>query len=608
MRRLSLIALALAALTAAVFWPARHFTFVNYDDGPYVSENSRVQQGLTAANAAWALTAVEFSNWHPLTWLSYMADFEIYGLNPGGFHATNIVFHALNVLLLFGLLVRLKSPLWPSAFVAALFAVHPLHVESVAWIAERKDVLSGFFWLLTLWAYAAYVERPSPARYLLAAAAFILGLMSKPMVVTLPFVLLLLDYWPLGRLNAPAPARKKKGSVPVTPAATPRSLVVEKIPLFLLAAASCAITFLVQRRGGNVVSTETVSSGLRFANAAVSYLRYVEKIFWPTGLAVFYPFIEAPTWLETSAAIAFLAGVSFLAVRWAKRFPYLPVGWFWFLGTLVPVIGLVQVGVQSMADRYTYIPAIGLFVLVAWSVDDVLKESRFRTPAWALLTLAVVPALANTARAQVGYWRDSATLFRHALNVEERNFLAHLNLGNALSDLGDLPGAIAEYERSQQLHPNVVETQNSLGLALLKSGRVPEAQAHFERALAIDPSVEEAHENLGAILMQQGKTSEAIGHFSEAVHLKSVYQSRFNLGLALYQTGRYAEAADQFSEAVRLKPDFAPAHDSLGHAYQKLGRRDDAAREYEATRQLAPQFRGLAEDLKSVARDRAEKK
>jgi Flp pilus assembly protein TadD len=605
MRRLSLIGLALAAVTLAVYWPAHRFGFVNYDDGPYVAENPRVQQGLTPANAAWALTATEFSNWHPLTWLSYMADFELFGLNPGAYHMMNLAFHIANVLLLFGLLVRLKTPLWPSAFAAALFAVHPLHVESVAWVAERKDVLSGFFWLLTLWAYAAYVERPGPARYAWTACAFALGLMSKPMVVTLPFALLLLDYWPLRRLALPETqdaVRKKKKSAPApVPAATPRSLVVEKVPLFLLAAGSCAVTFLVQRHGGNVVSMETAPFSLRLANAAISYLRYVEKTAWPAGLTVFYPFVEAPSWRETAAAAAFLAGVSFLAARSAKRLPYLTVGWFWFLGTLVPVIGLVQVGIQAMADRYTYIPSIGLFVALAWAVEDWTKESRRRDLAWALLTLAVVPALAVSARAQVGDWRDSTTLFEHALSVEERSFLAHLNLGNALATQGDVAGAVTHFERSLQLHPAVPETQNSLGVALLRLGRVAEAQEHLERALSLEPSLEEAHENLGVILMRQGKRAEAIVHFSDAVRLKPVYQSHFNLGLALYEEGRYADAAGQFSAAVALKPDFAPAHDSLGHAYQRLGRRDDAYREYETTQRLAPRFQGVAEDLRSAA-------
>jgi hypothetical protein len=450
-RRSLVIGLGLLAAIGVVYWPVRHFEFINFDDDVYVWANPEVQNGLTLRGLAWAFTTGHAGNWHPLTWLSHMLDCQLFGVNAGAHHLVNVLFHAANTLLLFGVLKRMTGARWRSALVAALFALHPLHVESVAWVAERKDVLSTCFWLLTLWAYVRYVQKPeihystaalrplTSWNYWLALVFFVCGLMSKPMVVTLPLVLLLLDYWPLNRVagcKLPAASSDPERS-------TLLALVWEKVPFLALAGVSCGLTLWVQQRGGAVASVESLPLGLRTGNAVVAYVRYLGHAFWPGGLAVFYPY-QAWSLPTVVGAGVLLAGVTGVVVWRGRSERHLLVGWLWYLATLIPVIGLVQVGGQSLADRYTYVPLIGMFVLVAWGMPRSLTQPRLGKLAMIAAASAVLCACAVLSWVQVHHWRDSETLFRYALKVTTGSAQAHNNLGVALAAQGKLAEAVAE--------------------------------------------------------------------------------------------------------------------------------------------------------------------
>jgi tetratricopeptide (TPR) repeat protein len=571
------VCLALIAANLIVYASVWHHGFVNYDDDDYVTANPVVLRGLTWDGVAWAFTTEQAINWHPLTWLSHMLDVQLYGLDAGAHHLTNLLLHILNTLLLFGLLHRMTGALGRSAFVAGLFAVHPLHVESVAWLAERKDVLSTLFWMLTLWAYVGYVKRPGLRRYCVALLLFTLGLMAKQMLVTLPFVLLLLDFWPLGRL--------RMGSEPAGGWAFSRDgwatavrLVREKLPLLALSIASSIVTFVVHRRGGAVIILSAIPLKLRVENALVSYVVYIEKMLWPARLAVLYPYAQSLPGLWVAGALAVLIGIS-VAVIWAgPRRPYLAVGWFWYLGTLVPVIGLIQVGNQSMADRYTYIPLIGLFIMVAWGVPDLLARwplrrialPRFTLPAAAMV---VILACAIAARSQVEYWEDSTTLWTRALAVTTENDIAQNNLGAALADQGNVDEAIMHYSEALRIKPDYADAHNNLGVALDDQGKVDEAIAHYSVALRIRPHYADAHINLGVSLGEQRKIDEAIAQFNEALRIKpDSAKAHNNLGVALASQGKIDEAIDHFTEALRIKPDYADAHKNLERALDGRGR------------------------------------
>jgi predicted negative regulator of RcsB-dependent stress response len=527
--------LGLVLATAAVYWPVRHFGFVNYDDQSYVYENPHVQRGLSLEGIAWSFSTDSEANWHPLTWLSHMLDCQLFGLNAGGHHLVNLLFHLVSTLLLFHILSRMTAAPWRSAFVAALFALHPLHVESVAWIAERKDVLSALFWMLTMWAYVRYAETLHASRsslgvwYGLSLFFFTLGLMAKPMLVTLPFVLLLLDYWPLGRTRWTDSVTGEKEKV------TLGRLLLEKLPFFALTIVSCGLTLWAQRAGGAVESVEHLPISGRIANALVSYARYLGKAFWPDGLAVFYPFEKLP--LEgIMGAGAILLGVSIWAVWNVRRKPPFVVGWLWYLGTLVPVIGLVQVGSQAMADRYSYLPLIGVFIMMAWSLpNSVMERPRLRLLV-AVAAVVLLSICAVLSRRQLSYWQNSITLFEHALAVTGPNDVAHLNLGNAFLTTGRIPDAIAHYEQALRVKP--AEAHGNIGSALMRLGRVQEAIGHFEQALLAKPDYAEAHYNLGLALAQLGNLSEAIKHWEQALQIKPDYaEAHYNLGGALWQTG-----------------------------------------------------------------------
>jgi protein O-mannosyl-transferase len=583
MGRELVVCLLLLSVTLAVYWQIGDHQFTNYDDTIYVTDNPHVKRGLAASSVIWAFTAAEEANWHPLTWLSHMVDCQLFGLHPRGHHLTSLFLHLANVLLLFAVLNRMTGALWRAAFVAALFSLHPLHVESVAWVAERKDVLSTLFWLLTMLAYARYVGRPTRPRYALTLVAFALGLMAKPMLVTLPFVLLLLDTWPLDRMaygrGGDDEPRTRKRIRPSEQRLPLSRLVWEKTPFFALAAISSVVTFSLQQRAGAMANMEVFPLSSRIANALVSYLRYIGKMIWPSDLAVLYPHpgTGLPLWWGAGAGLALL-GLSILVVRVIRRRPYLAVGWLWYLGTLVPVIGLVQVGVQAYADRYTYVPLIGLFIMIAWGVPDLVGRWAHARTVLAVLAGTALAALTACTWIQLGYWKESVSLFTHTLQVTTKNYVAQNNLGNALADRGKVEEAISHYAESLRVKPDHAEAYNNWGTVLVEQGRLEEAIDRFLAALRVKPDYAAAHCNLGLALERKGRREEAIAQYLEALRLDPTYaQAHNNLALALAERGQQDEAIAHYAEALRLRPDYAEAHNNLGHILVGLGRLDEAA-------------------------------
>ena len=500
------VCVCLAVVTWVVFAQTLRYDFVNYDDPHYVYQNARISSGINFANLAWAFSHIHSENWHPLTTITHMLDCQLHGLNAGWHHFTNVLLHAIAVVLLFVALHQMTGALWRSAFVSALFAVHPLHAESVAWIAERKDVLSAVFFMLTLLAYLHYTRAPSIGRYLALAVVVALGLMSKPMLVTLPFVLLLLDYWPLGRFEA----RRSNTRRQVL------QLVLEKIPLIALSAVSSMVTFLAQR--GAIGWTEQLPMSARINNAIVSYVIYIRQMFWPAKLAVFYPHPEhrSSTW-EIGVALTILAGITAAAFVLRKTAPYFITGWVWYLGMLVPVIGLLQVGWQGHADRYTYLPQIGLYIAVTWAVTDLTRSWRFQRTALGVAAVLIVGTLSCRAWLQTSYWRDSETLFTHALAVTNNNDVALNNLGIIFLDKGQLDDAISKLQAAIDLRPENAPAHDNLAKALLKKGQVTEAMVHYRKFLELEPANVEAHNTLGTALIQQRRVREAIDQWQEAL-------------------------------------------------------------------------------------------
>jgi Flp pilus assembly protein TadD len=506
-----LVCVCLVLMTVAVYAPVRHYPFFSLDDGDYVTDNPHVRGGLTPQGIVWAFTHAYAANWHPLTWMSHMLDCQLWGLNAAGHHLTNVLFHAANAVLLFLVLASMTGTRWRSALVAGLFAWHPLHVESVAWVAERKDVLSAFFWLLTFAAYVWYVRQPRWQRYLFVVLCYALGLMAKPMLVTLPFVLLLLDYWPLHRIQ-PASLRS---SGPVL-----RRLLWEKSPLILLATGSSFVTFLVQKHAGALWPLQEIGVSLRLANALVSYAAYLLKMIWPVELAVFYPFRAGVYLWQVAGAALLLGGLTVLVVCLSRRFRFLAVGWFWYLGTLVPVIGVVQNGGQAMADRYTYLPLIGLFLMIAWSIPAELGRSRTWRIPLVLGVAAILAACQARTAIQLRYWVNSKTLFERTIAVTGGCAWAHASLAKTLADEGDLDGAVKQLAIALRLNPNSKQAHRSLGGAFMLRGRVDDAIGEFEQALRLDPDYANAHSDLANALMLQGKVEPAIAHCETALRLQ----------------------------------------------------------------------------------------
>jgi tetratricopeptide (TPR) repeat protein len=530
--------------------------FVNFDDHIYVYENPLVVKGLSTEGIVGAFTHTHALNWHPLTTLSHMLDCQLYGLNAGGHHLTNVILHTISVLLLFLVISQMTGGLWRSAFVAALFAIHPLHVESVAWVAERKDVLSGVFFMLTLAAYSHYARAPSRSRYLLVALLFACGLMSKPMLVTLPFVLLLLDYWPLDKFKD---ENSEVGS-------RLRRLVMEKIPFLALSTCSCLVTLFTQRQGPHAM--DQLPFLWRLNNAFVSYLTYIWQMLWPVRLAVFYPHPNNRLPLvEVTVAIAFLIGVSLLVIRLRQSKPYLVTGWFWYLGMLVPVIGLIQVGEQAHADRYTYLPQIGLYIVIVWSIGDLLLEStsRVRRAIVGVAAAIIIVSLSARAFSQTSYWKNSETLWNHTLSVTSDNDVAHNNLGFLFLRSGELDKAISEFQTALDIRSRNTQRHYSLGAALIQN-------------------------NMGNAFARKQLWNEAIGHLQEAARLRPDYaDAYFNLGSVLFQQGRIDDAITQWRKALAIRPTDAEAHRNVASALRKQGNVKGAIAEYEQALNITPE-------------------
>ena len=547
-----LIYAALAVITFAAFEQVRHNDFVYYDDSAYIVENPNVNKGLSAKSVIWAFTSYRYmGHWHPLTWLSHILDCELFGLNPAGHHITSLLLHIANTLLLFWVFNRMTKAVWQSAFVAAIFAVHPLHVESVAWVAERKDVLSGLFWMLTLAAYILYTERPTLWKYLLMVLCFCLGLMAKSMLVTLPFVLLLLDYWPLNRF-------KTKGQI--------RHTILEKLPLLVPVVISSVMAYAAQQSTGTVVSMAGSSLASRIQNALVSYVSYICRIFYPDGLAVLYPRHDFPLW-QPIVALLILAAISIVVFYTRLSKPYLVIGWLWFLGTFVPVIGLVTTGGQAIADRYTYLPSIGISVMAAWGIAELFPGLRYQKSLLAVSAGAVIFALVIHTRTQVLFWRDSETLFEHTLAVTECNPVINNNLGVVLAEQGKYDLAVENYLKAIRYCPDYAEAYNNLAIAYSQIGRYDEVIQACKQAIKFKPDYAKAH---------------------------------YNLGSAYSKVGRYNEAIEAYMQAIKFEPDYAQTYCNLARLYDALGRRDEAIQACKQALKVDPAYADAADLLSRI--------
>jgi Flp pilus assembly protein TadD len=584
--------LILAVLTAAVYWQVHSHEFISTDDPGYITMNSNVQKGITFESIIWSFKSRQLSNWHPLTWLSHMLDFRLFGLEAGRHHLVNLLFHIANTLLLFVLLRRITADVWPGFFVAAVFALHPAHIESVAWASGRKDVLSMLFFLLTLLAYAGYTRRQTKLRYILVLAGFALGLMAKPMVVTLPFVLLLLDYWPLGRFGAAGGGKERHKKKPAEPRKSFGYLVWEKLPLFALSVGSSAITFYVQKAGGAVTKEGILPFDVRFFNAIISYGKYVTKFFWPVRLAFFYPYppLPLPPW-QIAVSIAVLLCISVFVLK-LRRQKYLTVGWLWFLGTLVPVIGLVQVGGQAIANRYTYIPYIGLSIMVAWGMRGLIANKPYGRAALASAMLIVIAAMSTHTYVQLGCWKDGARLYSHALEVTHHNYVAHQGLADCLYRRGRIKEATAHLVEALKIMPdflqditpaNQAKAHNDLAVAYFAQGNSEEALKHYGMALKLDPNLATAHSNFGAALLSQRKFAEALDHIKRSLEIEPDNLGAKNNLAWILATGPDPNMRNP-SEAIRVAQEACSATnymypgmlDTLAAAYASAGRFTEA--------------------------------
>ena len=605
-----LILLGLAVVTFGIYAQVIGHRFITFDDLSYIEENPMVNRGVTLAGLAWAFTTFHAANWHPLTWISHMIDSQLFGTFAGGHLLVNALIHTANTLLLFWFLLRTTRARWSSALVAALFALHPLHVESVAWASERKDTLSTFFGLMSLIAYVRYAEAPSIRRYAWVAILLALGLLAKPMLVTWPFVMLLLDYWPLRRFQqskvkgqpARLPAREDfRSSLGEGGWSVVRSLVVEKIPLFVLVAASAVVTFLAQSHGGTLRGFTEAPITLRLSNALVSYAKYLLLAFWPNDLAVFYPFpgTAIPAWQVIGAALLLIAITAFCFFQSRKHSGYLMVGWLWFLGTLVPVIRLVQVGGQTMADRYFYIPSIGLFIALVFGLTDVAKSWRVAPLLGAGVALGVLLILATLTNVQIQRWRDSFTLFEHTLAVTPPNLLIEHNLGQAMGDSGRYDEAAMHFEKALQMDPNFYDALVGLGVTREFQGRLPEAIQYLQAAIHSQPDTPKAHVQLGLALWKQNDHQAALEEMRRASQLAPEDEDiRADFGIALELVDRLPEAIVQFHEALRMNPNDAETHNNLGLALLASGKARESIPEFETALRLKPELKGAADNLR----------
>ena len=594
-KQILIVYIVLTVATLAAFWQVNQHDFISLDDPVYVTENSNIQSGITLDGLRWAFGTTYAEFWHPLTWLSLMFDYQLHGLNAGGYHLTNLILHIMSTLLLFWLFNRMTGAIWRSAFVAALFALHPLHVESVAWIAERKDVLSAFFWMLTLCLYVYYTEKPVIRRYLLVLLCFACGLMSKSMVVTLPIVMILLDFWPLGRLhsqkiwiNLPdvvpvstnhgrqktklkkgalkkniSPPKDQKLSETKVAGIIPLWQLLEKMPFFILSAVFAIITLYAQHKP----YAKEFSLGSRIANAPVSFVTYLAQTFWPHDLAVFYPFSDQlPVW-QVMGAVLLILVISVAVIVMVNRLPYLFVGWLWYAITLLPVIGIVQVGKHAMADRYTYLPLIGIGIMLAWGIPFLIKREEIRKIILFPAGVVSIVILSFLTWEQCGYWKNSITLYERALKVTENNDLAHYNLADALDKQGKVEEAIVHYREAIAINPYHDRAHCNLGVVLVTQGKSEEAIAHYHAALKIRPDDDDVHYNLAKALKEQGKLEEAIVHYRETLRINPYYiKAHNNLAIILYDQNKHDEAIYHFRQSLQIKPNNPDTHFNLGIA------------------------------------------
>ncbi|MGA2172799.1 MAG: tetratricopeptide repeat protein [Sedimentisphaerales bacterium] len=572
-----LICIALAAVTFVAFEGVSKNDFVNYDDDLYVTDNVLVRLGLSVESIKWAFTTWHMGNWHPLTWVSHIIDCSIFGLKPAGHHLVSVGFHIANVVLLFLILKKMTRAVWPSAFVAAVFGLHPLAVESVAWVAERKNVLSTFFAFLTIWAYFRYAQKPGLWRYLVVVVLFAAGLLSKPMLVTLPFVLLLLDFWPIGRFNGPGGRRR------FWPA------VAEKLPLLVMSAAICVVTYLAQAKSKAVMGIVTAPLWLRSDNALLSYVGYIGKIFCPAQMAVMYPLnLKGPALWQVAVCLVLLLAVTAAVIAQRHRHRFLFTGWFWYLGTLVPVIGLVQVGDQAMADRYMYLPGIGIYIAVAWLAGDAAVRMRLPKVVPAVAAAIVLVVLLLMTRVQVGYWKDGLSLCEHALAITKNNYIMHNNAGMFLGKAGRLDEAIEHFRQALAIRPLYAEAHNNMGLALQEKGLYAEAAAEFEKVLQSKPDNAKALNNYGITLAKQERYDEAIEKFSKAMEINSGYSNTLhNLYIAAVKGGKAEQALGIIKNWEQKTPGNAELYYRAGMLYETKGETASAIEQFEKGLEIA---------------------
>jgi len=598
-----LICLFLVLALLVVYWQVRNYTLVNFDDVSYILNNPHIRAGLNFKGIAWAFSFPGYDYWHPMTWLSHMLDCHFYGFKFGMHHQVSLILHILNSILLFLVFRQMTGAVWRSAFVATMFALHPMNVESVAWLAERKNVLSAFFWLITMLTYIHYSKRPSVFRYFPILFVYILGLMSKPMVATLPFVLLLLDYWPLRRINlSHSDSNNHKtlnsNNTQFQTSSTFR-LALEKMPMLILSAACILLSSLAVQRLGSVISTASVPMNLRIKNALVSYISYIIKMIWPHDLAVYYPYPQnIPLWQVAIAGLLLIC-ISFLVFRAVRSKPYLAVGWLWYIGTLVPVIGLVQAGLwPAIADRFIYVPFIGLFTIIAWGVPDLLIQWHYREIKLAAIAAAFFTIFAATTYLQVEYWRNSITLFEHALDVTYNNHIAHHKLGEALKLQNKTEAAAKHYSEALRIKPDFFATHLNIGILLRDEGKLNEAIDYFSRALRLKPDRAEPHFELGITLEKQGDFDMAIRHYREALRIKPDYaKAHNNLGIILVRRNKDKEAIFHLSEAVRIDSNYAEPHYNLGIIYANKRNPEKAILHYKKALDLNPNMAQALYDL-----------
>lgn len=594
------LVLILTIIIIAVYWKVTTYGFISYDDTSYVTENPNIQKGINFTSIIWAFTTLSNANWHPVTWLSHMLDYDLYGLSPRGHHLTNLCFHVANTLLILLLLYYTTGRYRQSLFVAALFALHPVHIQSVAWIAERKDLICAFFWILTLLLYSISVRRRSTYFYIFSIAAYAMGLMAKPMLVTLPFVMLLWDYWPLARFgtenesNTVSAARSKgddNSRIPVR-------IIVEKIPFIMLSIGSSVITYYAQQSAGAVVPMHNWPFLPRIMNSAISYVGYIVKMVWPHTLVIIYPLPHTVPLAKALMAGCLVVGLTFLIFLSAlRRYRYLLVGWLWYLGALVPVIGIVQVGQQAMADRYTYMPLIGLFIMISWGSAS-LTEQYSRRLLLSLTAGFVLSALTICTSIQLSYWKDSITLFSHAAEAVPDNNVAYRILGNNLAKEGRIDEAIQYLTDAARIDPEDWIAQSDLGLALEEKNRTEEAIYHFNRALILNPGFANAHYNFGNILLKTGRYKEAIDHYLESLRIEpGRVDARANLGVAFYREGRFHDAIETFREVLSMYAENSVMNYYLGLAHARQGNLDESIIYFEKALSIKPDFQEARHEL-----------